>query len=154
MTDMQAAVGVAQIEKLPRFVEARKRNWLTLKNLLSDLSEFFVMPEATPESEPSWFGFALTVRPEAPFSRLELVRHLEENKIATRLLFGGNLVRQPAYADVSYRIVGDLKNSDLAMEGTLWLGVFPGITEEMLDYVSLTLHGFVRTASPSGRGST
>ena len=149
MTDMQAAVGVAQIEKLPSFVETRKRNWSLLKSLLSDLEELFVMPEATPESDPSWFGFALTVRPDAPFSRLELVRNLEGHKIATRLLFGGNLIRQPAYADVDHRVVGDLKNSDLAMEGTLWLGVYPGLTEEMLNYVSVIIHEFVSSISPT-----
>ena len=153
MTDMQAAVGVSQIEKLPGFVETRKRNWQYLKNALSDLEELLVLPEATPESDPSWFGFALTVRPEAPFSRLELVRYLEDHKIATRLLFGGNLIRQPAYADVEHRVVGELKNSDLAMEGTLWLGVYPGLTEEMLNYVSMTLHEFVAQVSPTSGSS-
>lgn len=135
VTDMQAAVGVAQLAKLPSFIEARKRNWRLLRDGLEPYRAHLILPEATPRSDPSWFGFLLTVRPEAPFSRNELVGHLEERKIATRLLFGGNLTRQPAYRDVEYRRVGDLENTDTVMRQSFWIGVYPGITEEMIGYV-------------------
>ena len=134
-TDMQAAVGVAQLKKLPAFIEARKRNFATLKSGLANLEEFFVLPEATPNSDPSWFGFPLLVRPNAPFSRAEVIAFLEEKKIASRALFGGNLTRQPAYKDVRYRTIGDLPNSDLVMNQLFWIGVYPGLTAQMLDYV-------------------
>jgi CDP-6-deoxy-D-xylo-4-hexulose-3-dehydrase len=141
-TDMQASVGVAQIKKLPQFIAARKRNYSTLRAGLQDLEEFFILPEATPNSEPSWFGFSLMVRPDAPFSRAEVIRFLEERKIASRTLFGGNLVRQPAYGDVQYRTVGNLPNSDLVMNQLFWIGVYPGLTAEMLDYVIEMFHKF------------
>ena len=139
-TDMQAAVGLAQLQKLPEFIEARGRNFRTLYEGLRDLEEFFLLPQATPSSQPSWFGFPIAVRPEAPFSRKDVVRHLEENKIATRLLFGGNLTRQPAYREVRYRIAGELKNTDFVMERLFWVGVYPGITPVMLDYLLETFH--------------
>jgi CDP-4-dehydro-6-deoxyglucose reductase, E1 len=142
-TDLQAAVGVAQLKKLPAFIEARKRNFQTLKSGLSDLEAYFILPQATPNSDPSWFGFPLFVRSDAPFTRSELVRFLEERNIATRLLFGGNLVRQPAYKNVRYRAVGALPNSDLVMNQLLWIGVYPGLTQRMLDYVVETLHAAV-----------
>jgi CDP-6-deoxy-D-xylo-4-hexulose-3-dehydrase len=134
-TDMQAAVGVAQLKKLPDFINARKRNFATLRAGLSDLKEFFVLPEATANSDPSWFGFPLLVRPNAPFSRAEVIAFLEEKKIASRALFGGNLTRQPAYKDVRYRTIGNLPNSDLVMNQLFWIGVYPGLTTQMLDYV-------------------
>ncbi len=135
LTDMQAAVGLAQLAKLPTFVEARKRNWLVLQEGLARYEEYFVLPEPTPESDPSWFGFILTLREDAPFTRDEIVRHFEERKIATRLLFGGNLTRQPAYEDVDFRAVGDLAVSNTIMERAFWIGVYPGLTEPMLEYV-------------------
>jgi CDP-4-dehydro-6-deoxyglucose reductase, E1 len=135
LTDMQAAVGLAQLAKLPSFTEARKRNWKLLREGLARHEEFFVLPEPTPESDPSWFGFLLTVREDAPFTRDEIVRHLEEHKVATRLLFGGNLTRQPGYENVDFRVVGDLAASDAIMERAFWIGVYPGLTEPMLDYV-------------------
>jgi CDP-4-dehydro-6-deoxyglucose reductase, E1 len=134
-TDMQAAVGVAQLKKLPAFIEARKRNFAYLKSGLKDAEEHFVLPEATPNSDPSWFGFPLLVRETAPFSRNALIDFLNERKIGTRQLFGGNLVRQPAYADLNYRVVGDLSNSDRVMNQAFWIGVYPGLTPAMLDYV-------------------
>jgi CDP-6-deoxy-D-xylo-4-hexulose-3-dehydrase len=143
LTDMQAAVGVAQLAKLPAFVAARKRNWQRLRDGLADLEEFLVLPRATAGSDPSWFGFLVTVRPEAPFSRADLVRHLEDRRIATRLLFGGNLTRQPAYRDVPYRVVGELTNTDRAMAGSLWIGVYPALRPEMLDYVIEVFHEYV-----------
>lgn len=135
LTDMQAAVGLAQLGKLPSFADARKRNWRILREGLAPCEDFFVLPEPTPESDPSWFGFILTVREDAPFTRDEIVRHLEERNIATRLLFGGNLTRQPAYENVDFRIVGDLATSDVVMERSFWIGVYPGLTEPMLEYV-------------------
>ena len=144
LTDMQAAVGVAQLKKLPGFIEARKRNFQRLYEGLSDLREFFILPEATPNSEPSWFGFALALQPDAPFTRNDLIAHLESNKIATRLLFGGNLMRQPAYQNVHYRAVGTFENTDFVMNNVFWIGVYPGLTDAMLDYVIDTFHGWVK----------
>jgi len=144
LTDMQAAVGVAQLKKLPGFIEARKRNFQRLYEGLSDLREFFILPEATPNSEPSWFGFALALQPDAPFTRNDLIAHLESNKIATRLLFGGNLMRQPAYQNVEYRAVGTFENTDFVMNNVFWIGVYPGLTDAMLDYVIDTFHGWVK----------
>lgn len=145
-TDMQAAVGVAQLAKLDGFIDARRANWRYLMDGLADLEEHFVLPEATPRSNPSWFGFALTVRPRAPFGRRELVTFLEERKIGTRQLFAGNLVRQPAYLDVPHRVVGELATSDLVMDATFWVGVYPGLTNAMLDYIVESIHDFVRAA--------
>jgi len=134
-TEMQAAIGVSQLDKLPRFIEARRRNWSRLREGLEPESEFLILPAPTPHSDPSWFGFALTVRPDAPFSRLQLIQFLESKKIASRLLFGGNLLRQPAYRQIAHRVVGELANTDIVMNQTLWIGVFPGITDTMVDYV-------------------
>ena len=134
-TDMQAAVGVAQLKKLDGFIERRRHNWRRLHDGMAELSHLFVLPRATEHSDPSWFGFALTVRPDAPFSRRELVQWLDARRIATRQLFGGNLLRQPAYRDVPHRLVGELTNTDIVMQGTFWLGVYPGITDPMVDYV-------------------
>lgn len=134
-TDLQAAVGVAQLKKLPAFIGKRKRNFARLREGLSSLQEFFVLPEATLNSEPSWFGFPILVREEAPFARADVVRFLEGRKIATRPLFGGNLVRQPAYEEAPHRIVGDLANSDRVMNRLFWIGVYPGLTTQMLNYV-------------------
>ena len=144
LTDMQAAVGVAQLERLPGFVAARRRNFAYLHEALRELEDVLMLPEATPGSEPSWFGFPILVRPDAPFTRNELTRHLESRLIGTRLLFGGNLTRQPAYAGVTYRTVGDLANSDAVMHGAFWVGVYPGLTEEMLEYVAQEIRDFCR----------
>jgi CDP-6-deoxy-D-xylo-4-hexulose-3-dehydrase len=149
-TDMQAAVGVSQLEKLPRFIEARKRNWRRLRDGLRHLEEFLILPQATANSDPSWFGFALSVRSGAPFTRRALVRFLESRRIGTRLLFGGNLLRQPAYRDVPRRVVGDLDNTDFVMANTFWLGVFPGLTDQMVDYMVENVDGFVQAAAREG----
>jgi len=146
LTDMQAAVGVAQLERLPAFIEARRRNFATLHAGLRELEDVLVLPEATPHSEPSWFGFPLMVREDAPFTRDALTRFRESRRIATRLLFGGNLVRQPAYQDVNYRVVGDLANSDRVMHGAFWIGVHPGLTDEMLAYMIESVNAFCRGA--------
>jgi CDP-6-deoxy-D-xylo-4-hexulose-3-dehydrase len=144
LTDMQAAVGVAQLGKLQGFIEARRRNFQFLYEGLRELQDYFILPRATPLSQPSWFGFPLAIRPDAPFSRDDLSRYLEERKIATRLLFGGNLLRQPAYQGVRHRKVGDLANSDFVLNHALWLGVWPGLTETMLSYVIETVQEMVR----------
>jgi CDP-4-dehydro-6-deoxyglucose reductase, E1 len=144
LTDMQAAVGVAQLQKLPAFIEARRNNFRFLFEGVKDLQEFFILPEATPESEPSWFGFPLAIKPEAPFTRDYVLRYLDERKIATRLLFGGNLLRQPAYQGLKHRKVGDLRNSDFVMNQVLWMGVWPGLSKEMLTFVVETLHRMVK----------
>jgi CDP-6-deoxy-D-xylo-4-hexulose-3-dehydrase len=145
MTDMQAAVGVAQLEKLPHFTAVRKRNWQQLYDGLKSFAEFLILPQATPKSDPSWFGFLLTVRPGAPFGRNEIIRYLEERQIATRLLFSGNLTRQPAYQGVNYRVVGALTNTDVVMNQTFWIGVYPKLTPAMIDYVLETFAAFFRT---------
>ena len=142
MTDLQAAIGAAQLKKLPEFIRLRKHNWRYLYDGLKPLEEFFILPEATPNSDPSWFGFLLTVRLEAPFTRNQLIQFLDSKKIATRLLFGGNLTRQPAYKDASYRVAEDLSNTDMVMNQTFWVGVYPGLTEAMLHYVIECLRQF------------
>lgn len=142
MTDMQAAVGCAQLDKLPEFVAKRRHNFEFLHQQLQDLQDVLVLPEAAPNSEPSWFGFLLSVRENAPFTRNALVQYLEEKRIGTRLLFGGNLVRQPLYQGLQYRVLGELENTDKVMHSAFWLGVFPGLTEEMLTYVVSTIREF------------
>jgi CDP-6-deoxy-D-xylo-4-hexulose-3-dehydrase len=144
LTDMQAAVGVAQMKKLPRFVAARRANWAKLREGIADLDEFFLLPVPTPKAEPSPFGFILTVRPGAPFTRDQAVRFLEDRKIATRLLFGGNLTRQPAFAGVEHRVAGALPNSDAITERSFWIGVYPGLAPAMLDHMIESLHALAR----------
>jgi len=139
LTDMQAAVGVAQLEKLDGFVEARRRNFRALREGLAGLEEFFVLPEATNGAEPSWFGFPVAVRAGAPFTRNQVTHYLETRKIATRLLFGGNLVRQPAYRESQYRVVGSLSQTDIVMNQVFWIGVYPGIQGQILDYMLETM---------------
>jgi CDP-6-deoxy-D-xylo-4-hexulose-3-dehydrase len=143
-TDMQAAVGLAQLPKLDGFIQRRRENFAYLHAGLADLREFFILPEATPESEPSWFGFPIAVRPGVPFDRNRTVQFLETHKIATRLLFGGNLVRQPAYKNAPKRVIGALENSDFVMHNVFWIGVYPGLTTPMLDYMLETFHALAR----------
>jgi CDP-6-deoxy-D-xylo-4-hexulose-3-dehydrase len=143
VTDMQAAVGVSQIAKLPMFVERRKHNFDLLRKELARFEDVFVLPQATPNSEPSWFGFPLTVRDDAPFGRNELIAHLDAAKIATRLLFAGNLTKQPAYIGKPFRVEGSLENTEAAMNGAFWLGVYPAITDDMIEYVADTIASFV-----------
>ena len=144
VTDMQAAVGVAQLAKLDGFIEARTRNFDHLYEGLSDLEDVLVLPKATPNSEPSWFGFPVAMRPEAPISRNDLVRALNDRGIGTRLVFAGNLLRQPAYLDITHRVVGDLTNADFVMENALWLGVFPGLTPDHIDHVIDVVHTLIK----------
>jgi len=135
MTDMQAAVGVAQLDKLPEFIAKRRQNFDFLYQGLQDLQDVLQLPEATANSEPSWFGFLIYVKENAPFTRNDLVQYLEKKRIGTRLLFGGNLIKQPAYEGLNYRIVGDLPKTNQVMARAFWIGLFPGLTEAMLEYV-------------------
>jgi CDP-6-deoxy-D-xylo-4-hexulose-3-dehydrase len=149
-TDMQAALGASQIEKLLYFIERRKENFRILRAALEPYSDVLLLPEATPGSDPSWFGFPLGVRVNAPFTRDDLVGRLEKHRIGTRLLFAGNLVRQPAYEGIDYRVIGDLKNTDFVMRNVLWVGVYPGLTRPMLDYIAEII-GEVATGRNSAR---
>jgi CDP-6-deoxy-D-xylo-4-hexulose-3-dehydrase len=148
-TDMQAALGLSQIGKLEHFIARRKENFAYLKAALRPLEEFLILPQATEHADPSWFGFPIGVRTDAPFTRDQLTHALETQKIATRLLFGGNLLRQPAYEGREYRVVGELPNTDFAMNQVFWIGVFPGLTKEMLDFIVKTATEFV-AAKKSG----
>lgn len=145
-TDMQAALGVAQIAKLPEFIEKRKANFAYLKNGLKPMEEFLQLPVAGENADPSWFGFPIGVKEGAPFTRDQLTRALEAKKIGTRLVFAGNLTRQPAYDGWEYRVVGEMPNTDYVMNNVFWIGVFPGLTQEMLDYMVETVTEFVGTA--------
>ena len=138
--DIQAAIGLAQLDRLESFVASRRSNWHYLLQGLSDLDEFLLMPKATTKSDPSWFGFALTVKKESPKRRNEIVQALNEVQIATRLLFGGNLLRQPAFAGTPRRVHEELTNTDIVMNDTFWIGVWPGLTIPMLDYMIDSLH--------------
>ena len=135
VTDMQAAIGLSQLYKVDQFVSKRRKNHKKLYELMKPLEEFFILPEKTPNSDPSWFGFMLTIRDSKKINRNRLVRFLEENKIGTRLFFGGNMTKQPAYKNIDKRIVGSLINSEKVMNDSLWLGVWPGLTNNHLDYM-------------------
>lgn len=145
-TEMQAALGVSQIAKLPTFIARRKENFAYLHEAFRPLEEFLILPVAGEDSDPSWFGFPIAVKGGAPFTRDELTRHLEANKIGTRLIFAGNLLRQPAYSDCLHRIEGELPNTDFAMNQAFWIGVYPGLTREMLEFIVHCMTSFVRQA--------
>lgn len=144
ITDMQAAVADAQMEKLPEFIKIRKRNFQLLSEKLSPLSEYFILPEATPNSDPSWFGFLLTIKNNAPFTRHDILQYLNKHKIGTRLLFAGNLTKQPYTQNQHYRIAGSLNTTDNIMHNTFWIGLYQGITPEMIQYMSDTLYNFIK----------
>jgi CDP-6-deoxy-D-xylo-4-hexulose-3-dehydrase len=138
--DIQAAIGLAQLDRLDSFVELRRRNWKYLLEGLAGLKEFFILPKPTPKSDPSWFGFALTLKTPSPKSRNEIVQELNQKQIGTRLLFGGNLLRQPAFIDTPRRVIGSLENTDRIMNDTFWIGVWPGLSTEMLDFMIDSIH--------------
>ncbi|MBF0330074.1 MAG: lipopolysaccharide biosynthesis protein RfbH [Nitrospirae bacterium] len=146
-TEMQAAIGCAQLEKLPDFIKARKKNWKLLRDGLAGLSDRFILPEATAGTDPSWFGFMLTLREDAGFTRDEIVNHLEDRGIQTRMLFAGNIVRHPCFDEMrrtgkGYRIVGDLRNTDSVTENAFWIGVYPGIGDAMIDFMAEEIRAF------------
>ncbi|MDX8395062.1 MAG: lipopolysaccharide biosynthesis protein RfbH [Mariprofundaceae bacterium] len=142
ISDMQAACGLAQLKRLPEFVAKRNANFEYLKNRLSTLTEFIELTDATENSTPSWFGFPITLKESAGVSRVDLTKYLDQNKVGTRLLFAGNLTRQPYFHDIEYRVVGELTNTDITMNQTLWLGIFPALGKEQLDYTAEKLEEF------------
>lgn len=148
MTDLQASIGLAQIERLPDFVAARRRHAAVLDGRLQPFTDLIQLPVATPNSEPSWFGFLMIVRPDAPFTRAELVAYLESARVQTRMLFAGNMVRHPCFDEMratgkGYRIVGELTNTDVLMERGVWIGVYPGLSLQQLDYMAGMLESFL-----------
>jgi CDP-6-deoxy-D-xylo-4-hexulose-3-dehydrase len=143
ITDMQAACGLAQLDKAHQFVEQRKRNFAFLRERLADCEEFLILPEATEGADPSWFGFPITVRPNAPVSRVDLLTYLDQEKVGTRLLFAGNLTRQPYMKGRNFRVSGELTNTDLVMNQTFWIGVQPALTQAMLDYSSTKIEQYL-----------
>jgi CDP-4-dehydro-6-deoxyglucose reductase, E1 len=145
-TDMQAAIGLSQLAKIDRFVQARKDNFDYLTSRLSGI-EGLILPVATPNSDPSWFGFPITLDPEHPVDRTKFMQFLDERKIGFRQLFAGNLVKQPAYRNVDFRIVGDLTNTDIVMNRTFWVGTYPGLTRPMLDFVADSIHEYTDKAA-------
>jgi len=150
-TDMQAAVGVSQLEKLPHFIERRNANFAFLMERLKPLEEYFILPESLPVSQPSWFGFPITMRETAPKTRNQIIQALDAAKIATRLLFGGNLLRQPAYRDIPHRVVGELCQADRVMDNTFWVGVYPGLSSSMLEYTVDCIQRTFTVSTPLGR---
>ena len=148
VTDMQAAVGVAQLEKLPDFINRRKHNWKRLRNALDDLSDRIILPEPAENSDPSWFGFLISMRPESGLKRQDVVEYIESHNIQTRLLFSGNIIKQPCFDDIrntdAYRVSGELTNTDFIMENTFWVGVYPGMTDQMIDYMAQVIREAVR----------
>lgn len=152
ITDMQAAIGCAQLEKLESFIEARVQNWNYLRKELEDLSDVLVLPEKTKNSESSWFGFLISVKEDASFSRDDIVKYLEENNIQTRMLFAGNLIKHPCFNEMrknqkGYRQIGNLSQTDYIMNNTFWIGVYPGMTKEMLDYMVKHIKEFTKSNS-------
>ena len=144
-TEMQAAVGIAQIDKLPEFIKQRKHNMKRLYEGLKFLEDRLILPQSHPKAQPSWFGFPITIRKDAGIERRKLVTYLEGHKIGTRAIFGGNLLKQPAYMNIKHRVVGGLENTDFIMNNTFWIGIYPAITNEMIDYMVATFEQFFRT---------
>jgi len=142
ITDMQAAVGIAQLKKLNWFIQKRKENYQRLYDFFNRYAEWFILPRCYSPSDPSWFGFFITLRKNAPFTRQEVVTHLDQHLIDTRMLFAGNMIKQPAFKDVSYRVSGNLDNTDYVMNNTFWLGVYPGLDQQQMDYIIRILEHF------------
>jgi CDP-6-deoxy-D-xylo-4-hexulose-3-dehydrase len=143
ISDMQAACALAQMDRLDHFIQARKDNFALLKNRLKACEEFLILPEATPNADPSWFGFPITLRDDAPVTRVDLLNYLDQNKVGTRLLFAGNLTRQPYMIGRNFRISGGLTKTDTVMHNTFWIGVYPGLSEEMLDFAAEKVETFL-----------
>ena len=143
-TDLQASIGYAQMEKLPNFIDLRKKNWDTINKFITTKQDYFIPHTPTVNSDPSWFGYAITVKDNEKFTRDSLIKYLNENRIATRLMFGGNLIKQPAYKDKNYRVVGQIPNADVVMNSTFWIGVYPGLSENMINYVIEKIETFLK----------
>ena len=143
MTDMQAACGLAQMDRIEGFIDKRKKNFNYLKKGLQPFSDLIILPEATKNSDPSWFGFPITIKPESNINRIDLLKFLDNHKIGTRLLFSGNIIRQPYFKNLNYRTLGELTNTDVIMNHSLWVGVYPGINEKMLDFVIAQISDFL-----------
>lgn len=143
ITDMQAACGLAQLDKAPQFIQARKDNFAFLKQRLKDCEEYLYLPQATEHSDPSWFGFPITLKENCPVTRLDLLTYLDQNKVGTRLLFAGNLTRQPYMAGARYRVSGDLTNTDNVMNNTFWIGVQPALTKPMLEFAAQKIESYL-----------
>lgn len=146
ITDMQAACGLAQMDRVEGFVEQRKANFRFLTERLAGCEEFLILPKATPGADPSWFGFPITLKETSPVTRVDLIEYLDQQRVGTRLLFAGNLIRQPYMANRNYRIAADLRNTDIVMTNTFWIGVYPGLTEDMLDFAASRIEGFLGVA--------
>ena len=142
ISDMQAACGLAQLDRVEEFIEKRRKNFAYLKNRLQTLTNFLYLPEATPNSDPSWFGFPITLKEESGTTRVDLLRFLDQHKIGTRLLFAGNLTKQPYFKGLEYRVVGDLTNTDITMNQTFWVGIYPALGEEHLEYIAEKLEEY------------
>jgi CDP-6-deoxy-D-xylo-4-hexulose-3-dehydrase len=144
ITDMQAACGLAQLERLEQFIIKRKENFNFLYKNIKALEEFLILPEPEKNSDPSWFGFPLSLRKNNKFNRNDLIKHLNDSKIGTRLLFSGNLTKQPYMKNVNFKVPGELKNTDFVMENTFWIGLYPGLSKEQLQYSVLKIKDFFK----------
>ena len=144
-TDLQASIGFAQMDKLPRFIKSRKENWKIINKYILQQPDYFLPHMPTANSDPSWFGYAITVKDNPDFTRDDIVKFLNENRIATRLMFGGNLIKQPAYKKKQFRVVGSAKNADTVMNSSFWIGVYPGLSKEMIDYMLEKIDEFINS---------
>jgi CDP-6-deoxy-D-xylo-4-hexulose-3-dehydrase len=145
ITDMQAAIGLAQCQKINEFIKTRRKNFFILKNLLSDLSKYFILPKETRRSKPSWFGFPITIKKSSKINREHLLEFLEKNNVGTRLLFGGNITHQPYMLNKQYRVSGSLRISDIIMQQSFWIGLYPGLKKQNLEYISKVFHEYFRS---------
>jgi CDP-6-deoxy-D-xylo-4-hexulose-3-dehydrase len=144
MTDFQGALGSAQMDKLPNFIHKRRENWNKLLTLAKQMEDFFILPFEDPITQPSWYGFALTIKPNLKLDRTNLLRYLSEKKIGTRLLFAGDLTRQPSFRNQQYRVVGELNNTNLITKNTFWIGCWPGLEQEHLEFMITTIHNYAK----------
>ena len=143
-TDMQSAIGCAQLDKLTKFIRLRKKNFKFLYNVFKKYTKYFILPKKETHSDPSWFGFPILLKKNCPFTREDIINYLNDHKIGLRLLFGGNLLKQPAYKHIKHRVVGNLTNTDIVMDRLFWLGVYPGLTKSNLNYIKNTIDKYVK----------
>ena len=143
MTDMQAAIGSAQMEKLEFFCKRRRENFFEYQKIFSEYSKYFILPQSTPNSDPAWFSYIISIKPDAPFTRNDFVKYLNDNRIETRNIFAGNIIRQPAFINRKFRIAEHLDTTDFIMNNTFFLGTYPGLTKEMIEYIAKVVHEFM-----------